>query len=146
MKKKEVARALAALKTLKMPQISDKELRNNIITTHFALLREQRRFEDAVADLETVHLAAFLEERRAVDALQRRLNTEQDRQRQIELAREINGHVELAKAYDAFNDAVRDLGNEDVDIKPIDHDRFVAAIDGQDYDLGLIESLFPLFA
>ena len=145
MKKKEIKVALDALKTIKMPKIEDKDLRNGIISDHFKLLGEQKNYEADIEKLRTVHLGAFEEEQKEIQELNQELQSELDRVKQAELMRKINSHKKYAEAVNAFSKAVEELGNAEVEINGIDHAKFMEQIEKQDYDLGLIESLFPMF-
>ena len=145
MKKKNIRTALDALKTIKMPKIEDKALRNGIINDHYTLLKEWDRYERDAKNLETVHLAPFEEERQKVGELQQKLQTCTDRKEQLALVQEINSHEDLLKAINDHNKAVADLGEEEVEIKGIDHDKFMEEIAKQDFNLGLIEALYPMF-
>lgn len=145
MKKKEIKTALEALKTIKMPKIEDKELRNGIISDHFKLLGEQKKYEVDIENLRTAHLGAFEDEQREIQELNQELQTELDRVKQVELAKKINSHKEYAKAVVDFSKAVEDLGNEEVEIKGIPHEKFMEEIQKQDFELGLIEALYPMF-
>lgn len=137
--------ALDALRKIKMPAIEDKKLRNGIITDHLKLVREQKRYEEKVRDLETVHLGAFEKERETVTQLQRALQAEKDLSKQLELAREIESHTELFEAVKTCNNAIDELGKEDVQILGIPEAEFIEAIQSQDFDLGQIEALVPMF-
>lgn len=145
MKKKNIRTALDALKTIKMPKIEDKELRNGIINDHFTLLKAWDKYEKDVKNLETAHLGPFEEERQKVGELQQKLQTTTDRQEQLELSQEINSHEDLFKAINAYHKAVSDLGEEEVKIKGMDRDKFMDEIAKQDFNLGLIEALYPMF-
>lgn len=145
MKKKNIRTVLDALKTIKMPKIEDKALRNGIINDHYALLEEWDKFEKETKKLETVHLGSFEDERQQVNELQQKLALSLDRKEQIEIAKEINSHKDLMKATDAYNKAFEELSNEDVAINGIERDKFMDEIAKQDFDLGLIESLYPMF-
>lgn len=145
MKKKQLRIALDALKTIKMTKIEDKPLRNDIIDNHFAMLGEWERFEKAAKKLETVHLGSFEDERREFDELQQRMHTCIDRKEQWEIMREINSHGELRKAIGEYNKAFAELAEEEVEIKLIDRQKFMEEIAKQDFDLELIEALYPMF-
>lgn len=147
MKKSEIRGVLAALKQIKMPKIEDKAFRNDLITDHLFLLGEQKRFDAKVKDLDTAHLGAYEEERNQVADLQQKLQMETDPEKKKALVDEINSHKELYKAIMAFNKAVADLSEEEVKV-PVTFDgmKFIEALSGQDYDLGLVEAVFPMFA
>lgn len=145
MKKKEISTATTALKTVKMPKIEDKELRNGIISDHFVMLGEQKKYEADIEKLRTAHLGAFEEEQKEIQELNQELQSELDRVKQAELMRKINSHKEYAKAVQEFSKAVEELGNEEIQIKGIDHEKFMEEIQKQDFDLGLIEAIYPMF-
>jgi len=137
--------ALDALKRIKMPAIADKPLRNGIINTHLALLREQRRFEKELADLETAHLGAFKDEREALAKLQREMSAEKDAAKREAIAEKINGFTALYDAWEGYQKAVEELAKQTVEVAGIPQDAFVAEIQKQDFDLAQIEALYPLF-
>ena len=145
MKKKEIRTALDALKTIRMPKIEDKALRNGIITDHLQLLREQRKYENDLRDLETAHLGAFEDERADVEDLQRKVQLEGDMKARQDLLREIAKHDRYFAALRDYNKAAGKVADEEVSITGIDQDRFVAEIQKQDFDLGILEALYPMF-
>lgn len=148
MKKKEIRAALDALKRIRMPKIEDKALRNGIITDHLTLLREQRKLEADLRDLDTSHYADLEEDREKVADLQERLQLAlgtKDHQKARELANEIAEHRDYLAATKACNKAIADLMNEDVTINGIPQDAFIEEIQKQDYDLGIIEAVYPMF-
>jgi len=147
MKKSEIRPALAALKSVKMAKIEDKDFRNSLITDHVFLLGQQKALEAQAKDLETAHLGAYEEERNKVAELQQNLQAESDPAKQKALAAEINSHKELFSAVVAYNKAVEALASETVELpKPISSDAFIKGMEGQDYDLALVEAVFPMFA
>lgn len=147
MKKKEIKPALDALKTIKMPKIEDKELRNSIISDHLALLKEQKAYEAKIDDLRTAHLAAFEKETEEVQKIQEELREETNPDKKKALVKKVNSHTELFDAVKAFNKAVEDLGNEEITLpKPIDGEKFAEGMLPQEnFNLGLMESVFPMF-
>ena len=147
MKKSEIKRALDALKTVKIHSIEDKAFRNDLISDHIYLLGQQKAFESDIKDLETVHLGAFEDERREVGELQQKMQMEPDPAKKRELAAQVNAHTELIKAIGEYNKAFYELGQQEVEIpKPIAADAFIKGMEGQDYDLALVEAVFPMFA
>ena len=136
--------ALDALKRIKMPAIEDKPLRNGIITTHLALLKEQRHYEKEVADLEAAMLGAFADDRAAIGKLQRELNAEKDAAKKEAIAAKINAYTGLYDAFDDYTRALGKLGAEEVAVAGIPSEAFIAEIQKQDFDLGQIEALYPL--
>ena len=147
MKKSEIRPALAALKSVKIHSIEDKDFRNSLITDHVFLLGQQKALETQVKDLETAHLGAYEEERNKVAELQQNLQAESDPAKQKALASKINSHKELFSAVVAYNKAVEALVSEPVELpKPISVDAFIKGMEGQDYDLSLVEAVFPMFA
>ena len=147
MKKSEIKRALDALKTVKIHSIEDKAFRNDLISDHIFLLGQQKAFESDIKDLETVHLGAFEDERREVGELQQKMQAEKDAAKKQALADEINSHTELIKAFGEYNKAFYELGQQEIEVpKPIAADAFIKGMEGQDYDLSLVEAVFPMFA
>ena len=144
MKKQEMKAALDALKRIKMPAISDKALRNGIITTHLALLKAQRAYEKEVADLEAAMLGAYADDREAIGKLQREMNAEKDAAKKEAIAAKINAYTELYEAWEAYTRALGKLGAEEVAVAGIPSEPFIAEIQKQDFDLGQIEAIYPL--
>ena len=146
MKKSEIRPALDALKGVRMPKIEDKAFRNALISDHIFLLGEQKKLEADAKDLEIAHLGAYEDERNKVAELQQKLQAEKDPEKRQALTDEINSHEELFKAIVAYNREVNDLASQEIQIpRPIRADDFVAAMEGQDYDLSLVEAVFPMF-
>ena len=147
MKKSEIKRALDALKTVKIHSIEDKSFCNDLISDHIYLLGQQKAFESDTKDLETVHLGAFEEVRREVGELQLRMQEEPDPAKKRELEAKVKAHTELIKAIGEYNKAYYELGQQEIEVpKPIAADAFIKGMEGQDYDLGLVEAVFPMFA
>lgn len=147
MKKSEIKRALDALKSVKIHSIEDKAFRNDLISDHIYLLGQQKAFESDINDLETVHLGAFEKEREEVGELQQQMQAEPDPAKQRELGAQVNAHKELIKAFGEYNKARYKLGQQEIEVpKPITADAFIKGMEGQDYDLSLIEAVFPMFA
>ena len=145
MKKKEIKPALNALKTIKMPRIEDRDLRNAIIKNHLFLLGQGKKFDAAVEDLRSVHIGPYDQELQEVQAMQNQLNQETDAGKRKELVEKINSHTDLLEAINAFNKAVMDLENEEVEVSLIDGEKFAEEYGKQDYDANVVEALFPMF-
>ena len=144
MKKQEMKAALDALKRIKMPAIADKPLRNCIITTHLALLKEQRRYEKEAADLEAAMLGAYADDREAIGKLQRELSAEKDAAKKEAIAAKINAYTDLYEAWESYTRALNKLGAEEVEVAGIPQQPFISEIQKQDFDLGQIEAIYPL--
>lgn len=145
MKRREIRPALDALRTVKMTQIEDKELRNRVISDHLKLLGEQRKFDSEVDDLRTVFLDSYKKEQDIVQRLNERLRAEKDLARQKDLAGEINQHSKYLDAVKEYNERIDELGNIEIEIEPIDMEKFIAEYQKQDYDMGVVEALYPMF-
>lgn len=146
MRKSEIKPALEVLKRIKMPKIEDKALRNRIIDDHFILLAEQKKFEEANNDDQTVRLAGFEEDQQAIKELQDKFNlAENDAERRV-INREILTHKDYFKAVEDLNKALNDRAKEEVKgLKKVDREKFMEEIQKQDFDLGMVEALYPLF-
>lgn len=146
MKKSEIKNALTALKSIKMPKLEDKDFRNDLIADHIFLLGQQKKLEADVKDLEIAHLGAYEDERNKVAELQQRFQAEKDADKRKALSDEINSHTELFKAILGYNKAVEALANEEIVLPRLfKADKFVEAMENQDYDLGMVEAVFPMF-
>lgn len=143
MKKAEIRAVLGALKQIRMPKIEDKELRNAIIANHFDLFKIAKAVDADIEALRASLLAPYEDELREVDALQSRLHAEPEN-REI-LVAEINSHTELQKAVDEFNKAYEEMMGEEIELKPIDAEKFVEEYQKQDYDMTVVEALWPMF-
>lgn len=146
MLKREIRPACEALKKIRMPKLSNKDVRNTLIKNHLFLLGQARKFDQAVQDLRTAHLGPFDEKLQEINEKQVQLNSETDEKKRKELIDEINSHTDVLDAINAFNKAVVDLENEEVEIEKIDGNAFVEDY-GQldDYDSAVVEALFPMF-
>ena len=146
MKKAEIKQVLDALKTLKMPKIADKELRNIIIKNHLKLLGEQKKFHLQADDLVTAFMSAYEPEQNVVVTLEAKLRSEKDADKQKELIAEIETHKDYLEAVKACNDEINALGREKVEIELIDGEKFVEAYQEQDeFSLATVEALYPMF-
>lgn len=146
MKKSEIKPALEALKKIKMPKIEDKALRNLIIEDHFVLLAEQKKFEEANNDDQTVRLAGFEDDQKAIKELQDKFNLAENDAERRDINRKILAYKDYFRAVDDLNKAINDRGKEEFGgLKKVDHEKFMEEIQKQDFDLGIIEALYPLF-
>lgn len=150
MKKKEIMSALNALKQIKMPQIEDKELRNDIISNHLILLDAMKKYDGDIANLEKVYLSSdsAKKDREEVTALQEKAQVAKTIDERNDLIRQIQSHTEWAKTVQLYNEAVNSLADEEVTgIKVIDRERFINAIlPSMDYSLGLLECVYPMLS
>lgn len=146
MKKSEIKPALEALKKIKMPKIEDKALRNLIIEDHFVLLAEQKKFEEANNDDQTVRLAGFEDDQKAIKELQDKFNLAENDAERRDINRKILAYKDYFRAVEDLNKAINDRGKEEFGgLKKVDHEKFMEEIQKQDFDLGIIEALYPLF-
>ena len=145
MKKREIRPALDALKTIKMPLIEDKELRNLIIRDHFQLLGEQKRYSSDFEDARTATLSGYEKDQEEVVKLDAQLRGETDAEKQKAIIAEIEKHKGYLDAVKMFNETAAKMGEEEVEIEHIDADKFIAEYQKQDYDMGVVEALYPLF-
>ena len=146
MKKSEIKPALEALKEIKMPKIEDKDLRNELIENHFALLDAGKKLDAAIEAKKTVFLESYKEEENEMSELQNKINAAADREEAREIAKEINAHRDYRAALRLYNEDLERLLKEEIDgLKPIDRVKFMEAIEKQDYKLSWVEALYPLF-
>lgn len=145
MKKKEIKSALEALRPIRAQRIADQELRDAILDDTMTLLAEQRKYEQDAKDLERAHLGAYEADRAAVAQLRSQLQRETDREKRADLQAKIDSYEELYREVREFNKKVLALGEESIHIKPIDRDTFMKEMQSQDYNLGMIIDLSPLF-
>jgi hypothetical protein len=147
MKKGEISAALDALKQIKMPKVSDKELRNTLIDNHFNLLDAGKKADAEIENRRKVFLAAYKAESEEINDLQQELSMTSDRERQLEITRKINSHKDYLAAVKEFNESVKKLHEEPVEgIIPINRKAFMDAIrDMDNMSLSWVEALYPLF-
>ena len=145
MKKHEITPALEALKPVKVNKIGNDKFKKSLLAAYTTLVKEKKKLDEDVATLEKVHLSPFEKEMEEVARLQQEMGTETDRNRQIEIVREINSHKDLIEANKALAKAKNDLGNEEITLQGLDMDTFIDEMDKQGYELGLLEAVFPMF-
>lgn len=145
MKKVQINPALAALNRIRVTMFEDKGLRDQVITTHVALLEEQQDFRSAMARLKKAHLAGYDNELDAMQALERDRQAAADDKEKARIQAELDKHVDVLKAYDAYKKAIAELGMKEIKVPGLPKARFLAAIQDQIEDLGMLEALFPLF-
>ena len=142
-----MSRVLGACKKIRMPKIEDKELRNQIIKDHLILLGKNKKYEQELENLRTVHLGAYDKQIEKLQELQNQLQTETDRAKQAEIVREINAMTEVRDAISPLNKAQDELGKKEVKgITLIDAVKFTEELQKQDYDCGIVEDIFPLLS
>lgn len=145
MKKHEITPALEALKPIRMNKIGDKKLKAALVSGYVTLVREKRKLDEDIAAIKEAHLGNYAEEQEAVGKLQQQIQTETNREKQAEIVREINSHKELFAAITDFNKAIDDLGKEEIEIARLEQDKFIEEMDAQDWNLGLLDAVFPMF-
>ena len=144
MKKRELKNVIEGLKALKLPKFEDKAMRTCLFKTFMKLLGENKKYESEIEDLKTVFLSANKEDQEKVQELQNKLNTELDRVKQAEIAKEINAHTDYLDAVKALNEKFDALGNEEVEVEKIDAEKFAEEFQKQEYELSVFENLYPL--
>lgn len=130
-----------------MTKIADKEVRNALITNHMALFDAQEKYEKQAKKLETVHLGAFEEDRKKVGDIQNEYRKETDPKKKADLLNKLNGKEfeELNKAWEVYAKAMEALGEEEVTgLKPIDRDKFIAAITEAEIEFPQLEAIYPM--
>jgi len=145
MKKHEITPALEALKAVKVNKIGDDKFKKALIADYVTLVKEKKNLEDEIAAIKTTHLSPFEKEQEEIAQLQQELQTETERTKQVEIAREINSHKDYFEAFRAFNKAVEELGKEEIHLGGLDQVKFIDEMDKQGFELGLIEAVFPMF-
>lgn len=145
MKKHEITPALDALKNVKMNKIEDKSLKKALVDHYVTLVKEKRKLDDDLAALKQAHLSPYEQEQQKVSDLQAQLQTETDRSRQVELAREINSHKELFAAIRDFNKAAEELGKDEISLPGLPQEKFIEEMDKQGFELGLLDAVYPMF-
>lgn len=146
MKKNQIKGVLNGLKQVKMPKLADKDLRNELIKTHIQLLGQAKKFDSELEDVRAAILGPYDDDIRTVQELQAKMAKEQDPQERKKINDEIESKTELLDAINAFNKAIEEKGNEEIEVQPIDGEKFAMEYaEGQDYDAAVVEAIFPLF-
>ncbi len=145
MKKKEIKAALEALRPIKPQRIADEAIREAILGNTLSLLSAQRQYEQDAKDLERAHLGGWEKERADLAQLRASLQREPDREKRAELQAKIDSYGELFDVIREFNKRVLALGEETAPVTPMDRDAFIKQMQTQEYDLGMIIDLSPLF-
>ena len=145
MKKFQMKSTLEAMKKVRIHKFEDKDTKNTFIENHFHLLGQQKKYEEAIESLRTAHLGPYESELQEVNELQAELQKETEAAKRQEIVDKINSKTELLDAINGFNKAVNDLGNEEVEIAYIDAKKFQEDYMKQEYDLEVVEALFPMF-
>lgn len=147
MKKNQAKAALEALRTVRMPKIADKEVRNALISNHFALFDAVEKFDKQAKKLETVYLGAFEEERKKVGQIQEQFRAEKDAAKRNELIAKLNGDEfkELNAAWESYAKEMNAYGDEPIEgLKPIDREKFLAAVADAEMEFPQLEALYPM--
>ena len=147
MKKNQARAALEALRTVRMPKIADKEVRNALIANHFTLFDVVEKFDKQAKKLEAVHLASFDEDRRKVAEINAQFQKETDVAKRNELLSRLNGEEfkELNEAWGVFSKAMNDYGDEPIEgLKPINREKFFAAIEDCGLEFSQLEAIYPM--
>lgn len=146
MKRNEINAALNSLRRIKMPKIEDKSLRNDLINNHYTLFDAGQKFDAAVDREREVILGAYKEDQQKLEEIQRELQASAPGNEQRELLKQANGFGDYYKAVAKFNEKVDEIGNVEVTgLKKIDRDKFMDEIQKQEFDLAMIEGLYPMF-
>lgn len=145
MKKKKMYYAIKALRPVKVQRIANKELREVLLANELTLLEEQRKYEQKAKDLETTLLGGYEKDRAAVEQLKELVMRESDRSKRDKMKADIDSHADLFDAVRRLHAALRDLGEESITLKRIDKAAFMEEMKEQEFELGLIEAVFPMF-
>lgn len=146
MKKSEISAALNALKRIKMPKVEDKALRNDLINNHYTIYDVGVKFDKAVDREKEIILGAYKDDEQMFSDLQREFQAAAPGEEQREIAKKILGMKAYEAAVRQFNEKVNELGKEEVKgLKRIDREKFMEEIAKQDFDLSMVEGLYPLF-
>jgi len=144
--KSEIKAALEALKNIKMPKIEDKALRNDLIENHFTLLEVGKKTEAKLEDARKVSFSAYESDQAKIEDLQNAYNGAESEEERKRIIREINSFKEYNNAQKEYYKLVETINKEKIDgLRKIDRKKFMEEIQKQDYNLGWIEALYPLF-
>lgn len=149
MKKSQIKAALEALRTVRMTKVSDKEVRNALISNHMVLFDDMDKYGKQAKKLEAVYLGAFEDDRKKVGQIQNEFRMETDPKKKNEILQKLNGDEfkELNKAWEVYADEMNKLGNEEVvGLKPIDREKFIAAVADAEIEFQQLEALYPMLA
>lgn len=144
-KKKHVRQVLDALKPLKLQKISDTKFRKTIVNNYVALSMAWNKIQEEEKALREAHLGALEEEQDEVVKLQQELQLERNVEKQLEILRSINKKKAVLDAMRNFGKDVAEYENQEIEIAGIPQDKLIEAVQAQDFDLGVIEVLMPVF-
>ena len=145
MKKSEIRSALDALKTIKMQEVSNTDLRASLVRAHFVLLGEMNKLDAVMKDIHTVHLGAYEAEIGEIVPLeQEMMNPSTTSDRRLEIAKELRSHEGLQAAIKLFNAEAEKIGEEEVEIPAIDTTTFLAEATAMGLDFDILEKLYPM--
>lgn len=144
-KKKHVRQVLDALKPLKLQKISDTKFRKTIVNNYVTLSMEWNRIQEEEKALREAHLGALEEDRDEVVKLQQELQLEKNTEKQLEILRSINKKKAVLDAMRNLGKDIDEYENQEIEIAGIPQDKLIEAVQAQDFDLGVIEILFPVF-
>lgn len=146
MQKSEIHAALESLRKIKMPKIEDKSLRNDLIKDHYKIYDVGLKYDKAVDREKEVILGSFKDDEQKIDDLRRELQAATPGEEQREIAKQLLGFKAYETAVKKFNDKVDELGKETIKgLVKIDREKFMDEIQKQDFDLSMVEGLYPLF-
>lgn len=145
MKKKKMYYAIKALRPVKVQRIANKELREALLANELTMLDEQRIYEQKARDLENTYLHGYEKDRALVEELKVLVLQEADRTKREKIKAKIDAHADLFDAVRNLHAALRELGEESITLKRIDKAVFMEEMKEQDFELGLIEAVYPMF-
>lgn len=137
--------AIKALRPVKVQRIVNKELRDALLANELKMLDEQRIYEQKARDLENTYLHGYENDRALVEELKTLAMQENDRTKREKIKAKIDAHADLFNAVRKLHVALRELGEESVTLKKIDKAVFMEEMKEQDFELGLIEAVYPMF-
>jgi len=145
MKKREIKPALEGFKKVNMPKIEDKDFRNKLIAVHLQLLRDGRKYNEKVEDLEAAYLAPIQERADELQKVAAQFDAETDTEKRAALLKKLNSYNDVGEARVAFSREVEKLGKQPVKVAPLSLQKFTEEYMKQDYSAEVMEKVFPVF-
>lgn len=145
MYKREIRPALDGLKKVNMTKIEDKDFRNKLISVHLQLLKDGRKYNEKVEDLETAYLGPIQERADELQKVMAEYEVETDVEKKNELLKKLNSYSDVGDSRRAFSREVEKLGKQPVKIESLSLQKFTEEYMKQDYSADVMEKVFPIF-
>lgn len=145
MKKKDIKKALEALKKVPVAKIKDTKLKQAIIRSYMQLLAERSKLQEQEDGIRALFLDQYQDEQKEVSKLFIELQNTEDGDKRKAISAEFEKHGSCIMAADEMAKELKKINDETVSIDAIDEEGFIKAY-GQigDVDLAVLEAIYPL--